>query len=625
MGEHEKSPSVEDGPTETLGTDPGSAAVAVALARKRSGANQDERLDAFLDEHTRMLRLQMEHLHEERALHHRRLGLNYFGDRLRIGLHLLGIAFGLIVVVGLCAMVWQAREDHGLVVEAFSVPPDVSQRGLTGHVVAAQVLDKLAALQAATASERPAQTYENNWGEDLKVEIPETGVSIGELSRYLRQWLGHQTRISGEVFRTPTGLTITARTGANVGDSFSGGEADLNRLLQQSAEAIYRRTQPYRFAFYLYQHGRSDEGLADFIALADGPAGADRLYADHVLSTDLMDRGDVPGAIARAEDAVKTAPDSGIAWDGMGETQRSLGHDQAALASFERAIPLTRHSSDAELGSWLAWQLGYVAEYHGDFQASARFYQRVSPILMISRLGLDHDASATDAASARAHAASAKADDPARSNLLDQQLIADIALGRWPQAISAGQAVEAFLVTSPVPLYSQKERLKRALAYFAYAKAMTGDMAGAQAMVATTPLDCYNCVRMRGRIALAGRDFPGAERWFAEAVRQAPSIPMAYSDWGDALLAKGDVAGAIAKFRIAHQNGPHFADPLKGWGNSLARQGKLSDAVTKYDEALKYAPAWPELQNAREQSGDQSGDSLPIAFRARHRTIAPRS
>jgi tetratricopeptide (TPR) repeat protein len=66
------------------------------------------------------------------------------------------------------------------------------------------------------------------------------------------------------------------------------------------------------------------------------------------------------------------------------------------------------------------------------------------------------------------------------------------------------------------------------------------------------------------------------------------------------LLARGDLAGAVGKFEFAHTKGPHFADPLKGWGDALVRQGKWIDALAKYDEALKYAPTWPELRLARE-------------------------
>ena len=50
----------------------------------------------------------------------------------------------------------------------------------------------------------------------------------------------------------------------------------------------------------------------------------------------------------------------------------------------------------------------------------------------------------------------------------------------------------------------------------------------------------------------------------------------------------------------ANQKGPHWADPLKAWGDVIAKQGHTKDALVKYDEALKYAPNWKELKDARE-------------------------
>jgi tetratricopeptide (TPR) repeat protein len=93
-----------------------------------------------------------------------------------------------------------------------------------------------------------------------------------------------------------------------------------------------------------------------------------------------------------------------------------------------------------------------------------------------------------------------------------------------------------------------------------------GDVAGAETLISKTPLDCYLCVRVRAQISRIKRDWPAAERWFAEAARQGPSLPFAFSEWGDMRLAKGDVEGAIAR----------------------------------YDEALEYAPKWKALAKARE-------------------------
>jgi tetratricopeptide (TPR) repeat protein len=133
----------------------------------------------------------------------------------------------------------------------------------------------------------------------------------------------------------------------------------------------------------------------------------------------------------------------------------------------------------------------------------------------------------------------------------------------------------------------------------------SGDVVGADALITTTPLDCYLCVRVRGQISAIKRDWPSAERWFAEAARQAPSLPFAFSEWGEMLLAKGDIDGAITKFESAHKKTPHFADALKGWGEALARQGQAKGALAKFDEALEYAPNWKELKEAREAVAKQ--------------------
>jgi tetratricopeptide (TPR) repeat protein len=85
-------------------------------------------------------------------------------------------------------------------------------------------------------------------------------------------------------------------------------------------------------------------------------------------------------------------------------------------------------------------------------------------------------------------------------------------------------------------------------------------------------------------------------------VKLAPSIPAGYYSWGLALARHGDLDGAAAQFRDANQKGPHWADPLKAWGDVLLKQNKSKEALAKYDAALKYAPKWQQLQDARAQA-----------------------
>jgi tetratricopeptide (TPR) repeat protein len=131
--------------------------------------------------------------------------------------------------------------------------------------------------------------------------------------------------------------------------------------------------------------------------------------------------------------------------------------------------------------------------------------------------------------------------------------------------------------------------------YEAELLARTGKIAEAKALIATTPLECDTCVRLRGRIAMLAHDWKDAAHWFALVSARSPSIPFPDADWGKMLLAKGDFSGAIAKFASAHQKGPKFADPLEGWGEALMLQNRSDLALLKFEEANKYTPHWARL------------------------------
>jgi tetratricopeptide (TPR) repeat protein len=134
----------------------------------------------------------------------------------------------------------------------------------------------------------------------------------------------------------------------------------------------------------------------------------------------------------------------------------------------------------------------------------------------------------------------------------------------------------------------------------AYAELMNRDEASAAALMTQSAADCYLCVRIRALIAASAGDPAGADRWFAEAIHQAPDLPMAYLEWGQTLLVREDLAGATKQLALAHEKGPHFADPLKALGDVLVKQGRPREALSKYNEALKYAPSWAALKKARE-------------------------
>ena len=65
---------------------------------------------------------------------------------------------GGLLAIAAVTFVWSAWRADGIVVTPFAVPPALEQRGLSGAVVASQLLDQLTAMQAETTSLRPASS-----------------------------------------------------------------------------------------------------------------------------------------------------------------------------------------------------------------------------------------------------------------------------------------------------------------------------------------------------------------------------------------------------------------------------------------------------------------------------------
>jgi tetratricopeptide (TPR) repeat protein len=615
LAEFEDAP---DGPAPEAPIETSSAAVALALGR---GSKASKALDAkaatFLDEQTRLVRLQTEHLHEQRELVLSRLRWGRFGDRLKALLQIMTVLVGLAIVALIGVMAWQAHETSGLVIDAFSVPPDLARDGLTGQVAAGRFLDKLQVLQAATAnSERPAQSFQDDWGSEIKVEIPETGLTFGEFEKLLREKLGHIRHVSGEVLRTPGGISLTARIGDAPPQTFEGAEADFDALAQKAAEAVYRASQPYRYADYLDQHGRAEEAFAVVADLAANGPPSERgwAYAKWALM-DVNDHGDVASAAAHASRGLGFGAGSDMidrislvavaVWSGHDED--NLHVSRAIDLNAQRRLPDTStvFYEETKLLSraWLQFS-------EPDFGSSADSWRKTTQLpgptnftspslghaMAATALALDHDPAGARAELGLVHEPDeaaymwdiAKGAFPAAPAYW---IAAET--GDWPAALANARHLDAWLAANKVqrPIYGLMQA-SWIWPLEAMALARTGDLKGAQALIEATPLDCYPCLRVRARIAAAAHDWPAAERWFTEAARLAPSLPFAYAEWGQVRLDRGDADGAIAELALAHARAPGFADPLELWGEALMRKGDFEGAADRFRQADGAAPRW---------------------------------
>jgi tetratricopeptide (TPR) repeat protein len=606
MAENESTaePANDSEPLVVPPTEPSAAAVALALGASRRGAKLPPEAAEFLLKQSRMLDLQMEHLHEQRALQVRHLEhqekhlkLRYFGDRLRIALQLLGVLAGLAVVAFLGAMAWNAHEDHGVAIAAFSVPPDLAQRGLTGQVAASQLLDRLAALQQQTVTARPASTYANDWGGDIKVEIPETGVSIGELNRYLREWLGSETRISGEIVRTPSGLAVTARAGEAPGRRFEGAESDIDRLIGNAAEAVYQQTQPYRYAMYLASNGRHPEAVVQFARLTQTGPPEDRAWAYAGWASTLSQDGRMRESGRMAEAAIRLNPRLEPAYPTLGLSLQGRGHWEGQLNAVRRELALLKSGRavgvpPSQAASRLrviqnveAMTIGDYARAAQSGRESERFDMEGQPgtwrpyNMQAQALAQDHDVAGSKALP----------DDSVPPDGVVLLAAQEAALDDWDALARLADAIRRDPASLKLPPDIWPTAIASAAATF-YAGA--GRLSDAETVLQASPPDCYPCLRARGLIAALKHDWPAADRWYAEAARQGPSLPHAHMEWAQALLWKGDPDGAIARLEEAHRRSPHFADPLELWGEALTVKRDYAGAIARFAEADKYAPRW---------------------------------
>jgi tetratricopeptide (TPR) repeat protein len=459
-------------------------------------------------------------------------------------------------------------------------------------------------MQVMTDSARPAASYRNNWGNDIKVQIPDAGISIGEFDRYLHEWLGHQTRISGELYRTPNGIAVTAHIGDRSA-TLDGQEVNLGTLLQKTAEAVYGQTQPYRYATYLNRHGRAAESVEVLNHLSSDPSPVERAWAFIGLANHQDDIGDIHGAVAYFAVAQSQVPDFLMpVWDAQFDDE-IFGHDEAVVAKgrkllealkspnpyiSERArtmmvqiIYQTQSSELADFNDVIAH--AQLAEGLPDYQNGVEDGRQEE----IAAYGFLHD----PASMHRRLNQLPPANDANQAGRLTDLAVGEFMLARWQDSARDFGAVQT-AVDRLGPGFSVLAAAE-VWPYLAMADAAMGDRAHADALIAKMPLDCMWCAIARGRVDELDGKSGGASYWFSNAERQAPSVPYPDLYWGAMLLHRGEYGDAISKLARAHEKGPHFADPLEMWGEALMMQNHSDLAQAKFSQAAQYAPHWGRL------------------------------
>lgn len=516
------------------------------------------------------------------------------------------MAVAAAIGAGIVVMMHDAVTLRQVVIGPFLAPPALAERGLDGTVIAGQLLDVLSHLQNSTRSSAAARTLSGAWTSNIKLEVPETGLSIGEISRFLAERFGHDVHIDGDLVIGSKGeLTLTVRGNGVPPKTFAGSPNELERLTVEAAEYIYSKSQPARWSVYLSEVGRYQEVLAfcPLAMLSADPQERPALlnsWGDVIVSTG----GSTHEALVLFRAAVKLQPDLWIAHSNIQNSLMVLGDEEGAWRAGEdmRVLAGGRPGRAPVLDflNWdfLTWNLkAGLDAIVADADANAGVGTRIGtagPIIADFHVRL-HDPQAAELA---IKISKVDPHDPTTGAMIH------FVRGRLAQ--QAGDMNEAVAqmesyalayadpaVSSDTPGYN---------CWIAPVEEAAGRPARADAVLKKvgTFVDCY---RFRADILDGRGDWPGALKAYGEAVALAPDLPAAYYSWGVALANHNDLVGAESKLNDANHRGPHWADPLKVWGDVLAKQNNVKDALAKYDEALKYAPNWQQLKEARDALG----------------------
>jgi tetratricopeptide (TPR) repeat protein len=601
LGTESESPAEGLTPETSAPLDPTAAALAAEASRNNPELAQAA--SAYFRKQSHLVEIQTEHLHEQRIVNLQLLKLRRLGERLRVGLQVFFVLAATAIGLGAVLMLRDAITSRRVVIEPFHAPPGLATRGIDGTVIASGLLDQLSRLQDATRSSSAARGLTGAWSATIKLDVPDTGISVGELSRLLKERFGHDVHIDGDLVETAAGgLELTVRGNGVPPRAFTASGADLAKLTVEAAEYVYSMSQPVRWATFLNNSGRYAECI-DFCRTAIPSANPDDrslLLTRWAVANDSSG-GSTRESLALLQTAIRLQPSDWIARANITNDLMIVEDEEGAWRTGEdmRAAAGGRpgKAPDIYYQNWdyLTWNLpAWLEETRADAEANAGMGtgQSSAGPTIADIYGRLHDPEAAELSLKTTKEAVGDLTIDAMTHFVRGRLA-----GEAGDVKAAASEMEAFGTEYANPAESTNNPGYNC--WIAPAEEAAGHPDKADQVLRTggSFVDCY---RFRADILDGRGDWSGAQKAYADAVALAPDLPAAYYSWGVALARHGDLAGAEVKLAEANNRGPHWADPLKVWADLLAKEGKTRDALAQYDQALKNAPNWKALKAARE-------------------------
>lgn len=589
-------------------------ATSFALHEARRSASGTEAAAAFLDAHRELVEHQVRYVDEEYFSARRAGRLKRYSDILRVLAQAAFIAIGVGIAAGVAALWWSALTSHAVVVSAFETPDSLADRGLNGQVVADKVLDSLLQIQYGTRVAAAKFQVEDAWSNTVEVTLPETGISINQISNALHRTFGHDIHISGALTRpTEGGLKLAIRGDGVPPKRFLGGDGDIDMLTQEAAEYVFGYAQPLLFANYLLSVGRPADAVGFTQAAYARASDADRPVLANLWGEALLAMDRIPESAERFRFAMTLNPHywratnnligvlPAVLPDGSGEEQAyALGQDmqaQSATLSDQQRPTAYDWTNYDQLTMDPAGVIAGLTDDRRLAQSEGAEYDASSWIA-------EQEATRHDWVQSAIYLAASPTDD--QTTLFDVENLGGLkAMDEGDYARAAG------MFESANWLWTASPQLRGFFPYFpcniGHAYVALGDTAKTAPFLADRRF--VGCRAYAADAIDRDGNWAAAQAAYKAAEAAAPHMSMGYYREALAWQRHGDNATALDRLAEAQKVSPNWADPFKAQGDILASEQKWPGAIAAYQRALTLSPGWLDLQAAlaKAQAANKAG------------------
>jgi tetratricopeptide (TPR) repeat protein len=508
----------------------------------------------------------------------------------------VGIVAAVVAIVA-ASMIIAALRSHEVIVQAFETPPSLAGRGINGKVVASSVQDALADIQQATRSIAQKRDISNEWTTDINVEVPQTGVSIGEIDRLLRQRLGRNTYVGGDLVQSPTGdLSLTVRAAGIRARTFTGPAGKLSDLARQAAEYVYGRAEPRLFASYLNQNDRYQDTI-DFVSEVYSHAPDDqRPFLANSKGNALSSLNRNTEALDQYQLAVQLDPYRWQIWGnivGVGMQTYGEGYAYAQAIKMRRAIAAAPADKKPKAADQINVNLLFQewTDSSNEQQLNAKLTGGGDATTSNNAIIADNEVRRHDWAIANRYISAGDRSDPTTEptrNFINGYRELDA--GRPDVAVPFFRKLDEEMHKSADVTFNYMD----GSCWLGLALGLSGQSAEADAVFKRAGR-WVSCLTFQADVLEAQGKRAEADAAYARATAWVPGMPFAYQHWGQALLARGNLRDAAAKFHQAQQRGPRWAEPYEGLGEVYLRAHFWTEAEQQFAKASEFAPHWSRL------------------------------